>query len=80
MADKNIVNPAVDYLMDQWKKLAEDGASSRHTPTEIADSIRNVCKTTPQRLGVVRNLITNQLKGRGVAAEYKKSAIIVFLF
>lgn len=72
MTDESIVNPAVEYLQAQYKKLLVSGASSRHTPTEIADKIRADYKTTPQRVGVVSDLIINRLTGMNVPAKYEK--------
>lgn len=72
MADEHIINPAVDYLAFQWSKLAEGGASSRHTPKEICEAIRGKCITQPNRFGFVVDAIVLQLKGRGIKSEYRK--------
>ena len=72
MADEHIINPAVDYLALQWSKLAEGGASSRHTPKEICEAIRSKCITQPNRFGFVADSIVHQLKGRGIKSEYRR--------
>ncbi len=72
MADEHIINPAVDYLALQWEKLAEGGASSRHTPKEICEAIRGAYVTQPNRFGFVADCIRKQLKGRGIQSDYQK--------
>lgn len=75
MADEHIINPAADYLALQWSKLAEGGASSRHTPKEICEAIRGKCITQPSRFGFVADAINQQLKGRGIKSKYQKIGV-----
>lgn len=72
MANIHIINPAVDYLELQSKKLVASAPPSRHPPMEICERIRDRYKAQACNVGNqdVVNQIIEQLDGRGIKAEY----------
>lgn len=70
MKDTEIVAPATDYLEEEAKKIQKAGGFSDHTPLQVASGASLFGKHA--RIGVVSELIVEQLNFRDIHGEYRK--------